>query len=56
MTYEATILEALDALESNRFWAEAEAAASWRRALPEEERRRRQAHEREIDHAFESLE
>ena len=55
-TLEATIIEALDALDEQRFWAQAEAAAEWRRTLPPEvlaERRRREA---ELDAAFDGIE
>jgi hypothetical protein len=35
------MIEALDALETNRFWAEAEAAAAWQSQLSEPERQQR---------------
>ena len=54
-TYEETIIEALDALETDRFWAQAEAAAAWRAALPEDERRRRREQEAAIDAALDRL-
>ncbi len=37
-TYEDTIVEALDVLEAERFWAQAEVAGAWRRSLPDAER------------------
>ncbi len=41
-THEETIIAGLDALETERFWAQAEAAAAWRATLsPEELARRR---------------
>jgi hypothetical protein len=55
-TYEDTIIDALDALESDRFWAQADAAAAWRRSLPEHERQRLAARDAEIDAAFDSVE
>ena len=47
-TYEDTIVEALDALEAQQFWAEAEAAAAWRRSLPPERRAILDAREAEL--------
>lgn len=55
-TYEDTIVEALDALEADRFWAQADAAAAWRRSLPDDERARLAACEAEIDAAFDGIE
>jgi hypothetical protein len=55
-TLEATIVEALDALEANRFWAQADAAATWRRGLSDEERAAIAASEAEIDRAFDGIE
>ena len=54
-TYEETIVEALDALEADRFWAQAEAAACWRASLPDGERRRRRDHEAAIEAAMDRL-
>ena len=54
-TYEETIIEALDALETDRFWAQAETAAAWRASLPEDERRRRREQEAAIDAALDRL-
>ena len=51
-TYEDTVVEALDALEADRFWAEAEAAAKWRKNLPAAERRLREEAEAAVDRAF----
>lgn len=55
-TYEDTIIEALDALEANQFWALAESAASFRRSLTDDERKARAAREAEVDAAFDGLE
>lgn len=55
-TYEETIVEALDALEAERFWAQAEAAAAWRANLPEAERAEIEAREAALDRALDSLE
>jgi hypothetical protein len=54
-TYEDTIVEALDLLEEQRFWAQAEAAAAWRAALSPEERARRERAEADIDEAFDGI-
>ena len=58
-TYEETIIEALDALDKQRFWAEADAALAWRRGLPPEEQARIEDAERResaaLDRAFDSL-
>jgi hypothetical protein len=55
-TYEDTIVEALDVLEADRFWAQAEAAAAWRRSCSDEERERLTAREAEVDAAFDGIE
>jgi hypothetical protein len=55
-TYEESIVEALDVLEAQRFWAQAEAAAAWRASLPAARRRRLAAEEAEIDAAFDGIE
>ena len=55
-TFEETIVAALDALESNRFWGRAEAAAAWRAALPADERARLEAVDAEVDAAFDGIE
>ena len=55
-TLEDTIVEALDALEANRFWAQAEAAAAWRRSLSDAERARLQQPEAELDAALDGIE
>lgn len=55
-TYEETIIEALDALEEDRFWAQAEAAATWRGSLSERDRNERSDREAEIDAAFDGIE
>lgn len=54
-TYEDTIVEALDALEADRFWAQAEAAASFRCAQTDAERERSAAREAEVDAAFDGI-
>ena len=55
-TYEDTIIEALDALEADRFWVQADAAADWRRSLPDNERDRLVAREADVDTAFDGIE
>jgi hypothetical protein len=55
-TYEDTIIEALDALEADRFWVQADAATAWRRSLPDHERARLTSREAEIDAAFDGIE
>lgn len=54
-TLEETIVEALDALESNRFWAQAEAASAWRSSLSDVERHDLAAREAELDRAFDGI-
>ena len=54
-TYEDTIVEALDALEADRFWAQAEAAAAHRNSLSTADRAARAAAEAEVDAAFDGL-
>ena len=54
-TYEETIVEALDALAADRFWAEADAAGAWRRGLSPAERHRLDAREAELDAAFDGI-
>lgn len=53
-TYEDTIVEALDALESAQFWAQAEAAAEWRRSQSEDRRRGIAGREAAVDAAFDA--
>jgi predicted DNA-binding protein len=55
-TYEDTVIEALDSLEADRFWAAADAAAKWRRGLSDEQRRRRDQTEADLDRAFDGIE
>ncbi|MEK7426567.1 MAG: hypothetical protein AAB131_22325 [Actinomycetota bacterium] len=55
-TYEDTIVEALDVLEADRFWAQADAAAAWRRSLPDHERERLAARDADVDAAFDCIE
>ncbi|MFP5489446.1 MAG: hypothetical protein ACLGHQ_14220 [Acidimicrobiia bacterium] len=54
-TLEETIIEALDALDEQRFWAQAERAAAWRATLSEAERAERRAHEDALDAAFDGI-
>lgn len=55
-TYEDTIVAALDALEADRFWVQAEAAVDWRRSLPENEHDRLVARAADVDAAFDGIE
>ena len=55
-TCDETIVKALDALEADRFWADADAAAAWRRSLPDDDRQRLAARERSIDATFDGIE
>jgi hypothetical protein len=54
-TYEDTIVAALDLLEAERFWAQAERAAAWEASLPPEERARIAAQEAELDELWDSI-
>ena len=54
-TYEDTIVEALDALESAQFWAQAEEAAEWRRSQPADRRRAIAEREATVDDAFDAI-
>jgi hypothetical protein len=54
-TYEETIIEALDALDAQQFWAEAEAAAAWRASQPPEVQARMRAEEDALDAALDRL-
>lgn len=54
-TYEETIVEALDALLAERFWAEAEAAAAWRQSPPPEERQVIESREAAVERALDRL-
>jgi len=55
-TYEDTIVEALDVLEADRFWAHADAAVAWRRSLSDHDRGRLEDREAEVDAAFDGIE
>jgi hypothetical protein len=55
-TYEETIVEALDLLEADRFWAQAEHAAAWRRSLSQRERDLLARQEAAVDGAFAGIE
>jgi len=54
-TFETTIVEALDVLEADRFWTQAEAAAQWRTSLPADRRAERDARDAEVDAAFHGI-
>lgn len=56
VTYEETIVEALDALEADRFWGQAEAAAAARRSLTDEQRDALAARDADVDAAFLGIE
>ena len=55
-TYEATIVDALDALDADRFWAQAEVAAEWRDSLPSSQRLVLDARDAAVDAAFDGIE
>lgn len=52
---ETNIEAALEALEGERFWSQAEAAAAWRRTRSDAERQRIAASDASIDAAFDGL-
>lgn len=54
-THEDTIVEALDALESERFWQQAEAGKEWFDSLSPDERQRMRDEDDAIDAKFKSL-
>jgi hypothetical protein len=54
-TYEDTIVEALEVLEAERFWAQADAATAWQRSLPQADQERLAARRAEIDAAFDGI-
>jgi hypothetical protein len=54
--YEDTIVAALDALEADRFWTQADAAASWRASLDDDRRSQLDRREAAVDAAFEGIE
>jgi hypothetical protein len=54
-TYEDTIVEALDALDKERFWAQADRYVAWRKGLSAEEEATIRAEEDAIDRAFRSI-
>jgi hypothetical protein len=54
-TYEDTIVEALDALEADRFWSQAAAPVAWRNSLSAEVRARLTSSEAEVDDAFKGV-
>lgn len=55
-TYEDTIVEALDALDADRFWSQAAAAVAWRNSLSDEARDHIAARDAEVDAAFKGIE
>jgi hypothetical protein len=55
VTYEETIIEALDALEADRFWAQAEAAVHWRRSLSDAGRELAATRLADVDTAFDGI-
>ena len=54
-TYEDTIVEALDALDSEEFWAEADRAVAWRRSQDPQRRRRMAEREAAVDAVFDAI-
>ncbi len=54
-TYEDTVVAALDLLEAQRFWQQAETAAVCHRSLSGDDRGRRAAEEAAVDAAFDGL-
>lgn len=54
-THEETIIAGLDALEAERFWARADAAAAWRASLPPEDLARIRQREGELDKLFDGI-
>lgn len=55
-TYEETLLEAIDALAAERFWAQADAAAAWRASLDRQRTAELDAEEAAMDAALDALE
>ena len=55
-TYEATIIEALDALDAERFWTQVDDATAWRHSLSTDDRDRLAARDAVIDAAFDGIE
>lgn len=56
VTHEDTIVAALDALDADRFWTQAETATKWRNELSQEERHRLDSRDAAIDAAFDNIE
>ncbi len=54
-TAEDAIVQALDALEAERFWSDAAAAAAWRRSLAPEERAELTEREADLDRLLEAI-
>ena len=55
-TYESTIIEALDAMDSNQFWAQADAAAAWRKSLAPSDQAELEQRDTAMDAAFDGIE
>ncbi len=55
-TYEETVIQALDALEADRFWSDAEAAAAWQEGRSDSDRQARHDAVADIDRAFDGIE
>ncbi len=54
-TYEETIIQALELLEAERYWAQADDAAAWRPSLADQDRARLAASEADVDVAFDGI-
>ena len=55
-TYESTIIEALDVMDSNQFWAQADDATAWRKSLTPSDQAELEQRDTAIDAAFDGLE
>ena len=54
-TYEATVIEALDALDAQQFWTQVDTALEHRGRLSADERARRTLADTEVDAAFDGI-
>lgn len=54
-TYEETLIEAIDALATERFWAQADVAAAWRASLDPNRAAELAAEEAAMDAALDTL-
>ena len=54
-TYEATVIDALDALDAQRFWSQVDAALQQRDQVSSEQRERALRAEAEVDAAFDGI-